>query len=306
MPWLPLPPDLTPVAVPSPQAVPVPPGTPRCAQPDLQGAFTGSNGATGHVEVGFAFASRGVRACYVEGTPAVVLLDAAGLDLGFKNRAPYFPDEVSGRALVEPGPPPSPYTALKYGQAGLTIDWVSQPEACPLGEAASHVGSVRIQIADVGPFTFRLPAEPVGYACQGVGVGDLADPPIEASPPAQAPLPDVTIEAPATVKAGTTLNYVVMLSDSTRQPTNLPADCPNYEEELFPVIASGSPPLGGKHIYQLNCKAAGGLAPGKPMAFAMVIPVPADAARGDYTLVFDLGRSNELTKLAAKAVVTVV
>src|SRR5258708_17668711 len=62
VPWLPLPPDLTPPPQPSPQPVPAPTGTPMCSAADLEGAVIGSNGAGGHVLTPFAFASRGQEA----------------------------------------------------------------------------------------------------------------------------------------------------------------------------------------------------------------------------------------------------
>jgi hypothetical protein len=289
----------------SPQAVPVPPGTPICAASNLEGAFTGRNGAGGHVLISFAFTVRGTQACKVDGTPAVALLDSAGRDLGFKDRVLFASDELSGPALVEPGPVPAEGEGLKFGQAGLTIDWVSQPEACPPGEPASNISAVRIQIANVGAFTYRLPQVPVAYACQGVGVGALAEPPVEVQGPPEPPVPDPAIIAPTKVKAGAQLQYVVTLTNPTKLPIDLRLHCPNYEEELFADIVHGSPPLGGKHFYALNCKAAAELQPGKPRSFAMVLQVPADATPGNYTLIFNIGISNAMIRLGRTAIVQI-
>jgi hypothetical protein len=305
VPWLPLAADLTPLPVSSPQAAPVPMGTPACTLAQLEPAFVGSNGAGGHVLTSFGFATRGVNACRLDGTPTITLLDASGHDLAFKNRAPFFPNEVSGPALVDPGPMPTFGTGFKDGQARLTIDWISQPEACQ-GETAAMVAKVRIAISGVGTLTIRIPDEPAGYRCQGVGVGALADPPIEDNSPPEPPAPDPSIAAPSKVKAGDQLRFVVTLSNPTKLPIDLRAHCPNYEEELFFDIQAGSPPLGGKHFYGLNCEAAGILMPGKPMAFAMVLQVPADATRGTYTLVFNIGSSNAMTKFATQATVAIV
>jgi Protein of unknown function (DUF4232) len=304
VPWLPLAADLTPLSVPSPQAVPVPAGTPACTLAELESAFVGSNGAGGHVLTSFEFATRGSTACQLDGTPNITLLDASGHELGFKNRAPFFPDEVSGPALVEPGAAPAPYEGFKYGQVGLTIDWISQPEFCP-GDGGVKVAKVRIGIAGVGTLTIGIPDEPAGYRCQGVGVGALADPPIQDNAPPEPPAPDASIAAPSKVKAGDQLRFVVTLSNSTKLPIDLRTHCPNYEEELFFNIQAGSPPLGGKHFYRLNCEAAGILMPGKPMAFAMILQVPADATRGIYTLVFNIGSSNAMTKFATQATVAI-
>jgi len=304
VPWLPLAADLTPIPVASPQAVPVPPGTPVCTLADLDGAFIGRNGAGGHALASFAFSGRRSQACQVEGTPSVALLDAAGRDLGFKDRAPFFTDELSGPALVQPGPAPSEGEGLKYGQAGFTIDWVSQPEACP-GEAGSQIGIVRVGMANVGTFIFHLPLVPIAYACQGVGVGALAGPPIQVESP-EPPVLDPAIAAPTKVKAGEQLKYLVSLTNPTKLPLDLRRSCPNYEEELFADTVHGSPPLGGKHFYALNCKAAGMLEPGKPMSFAMVLQVPADAAPGSYTLIFKIGISNAMTLRSTTAIVQIV
>src|SRR5690349_18250730 len=68
IPWKALPADLTPMPEPSPQAWPVPPGTPACTAGDLAGVAIGSQGATGHVIASFAFAGTGKADCFVDGT----------------------------------------------------------------------------------------------------------------------------------------------------------------------------------------------------------------------------------------------
>jgi hypothetical protein len=144
VPWLPLPPELTPLPEASPQPVPVPTGTPICSAADLEAAVIGSNGAGGRVLTVFAFASRGQVACELGGTPSVTLFDASGRRLPFSDQAPFFPNRVSGPALVDPGPVPVLGNGLKIGEAGLTIDWDSQPEACPQAVPASSIARARI------------------------------------------------------------------------------------------------------------------------------------------------------------------
>jgi hypothetical protein len=301
VPWLPLPPDLTPLPESSPQPGPVPIGTPMCTAPDLEVAVIGSNGAGGHVLTTFAFASGGQVACELDGTPSVALFDASGRQLPFSDRAPFFPNQVSGPALVEPGPTPVRGEGLKYGQAGLTIDWDSQPEPCPQS-APAVVAQARVSTANGVTLVIDLSGEPAGYACEGVGVGNFADLPVpgQSSPVAPAPLP--TIVAPAHAKAGSLLRYTVSLLNETKLSLDLRKQCFNYEEELFADIVLGTPPLGGKHLYRLNCAAAGALAPATPKAFAMVLDVPADAAVGTYSLVFNIGSGNAMTRFAQTAV----
>ena len=162
---------------------------------------------------------------------------------------------------------PDPNTALKYGQAAVTIDWVSQPEQC------SGSAGVQVAVARITPperrrslaATFAL--EPRAYICRGLGIGAFEGPfPVVELQPAP-PLPTITVRASSSVRAGQVLRYQVTLTNDAKQPMDLRATCPNYEEELFQSIAKGTPPLGGKHFYQLNCKPAGTIKPNASLTF---------------------------------------
>lgn len=303
IPWLPLPANFSSSPEPSPQPIPVPDGTRGCTTQQLQGAVIGRNGATGRIYVGFAFSALGESACYLRGTPFVTLLDGAGQRLPFQQRAqdpPVQPVPV----LVEPGPLPVPGAELKRGEAGLDIDWDTQPEACPKDKEVL-VASALITVPGGGALAVKVPEEPGAYPCQGLGVSPFVTAylPAEATPPP--PLPAIGVKAPAEARVGQTLQYYVTLTDDTNGPMNLVAMCPNYEEELFADIVNGSPPLGGKHFYQLNCKPAGNLAPGQSVTFEMLLPVPGDATPGAYTLIFNLGYTNAMTKFAQEATVKI-
>lgn len=93
------------------------------------------------------------------------------------------------------------------------------------------------------------------------------------------------------------------MTNDHQQALDLSALCPTYEEELFADIEKGSPPLGGKHIYALNCGPAGSIPAGASVTFQMVFLVPANAAPGKYTLVFMLGYWNAMTSFS-QAIVT--
>ena len=103
------------------------------------------------------------------------------------------------------------------------------------------------------------------------------------------------MQAPGTGRVGQALPYFVTLTNDRTQPTDFTSICPNYEEELFADIKHGSPPLGGKHIYALNCGLASSIQPGASVTFQMVFLVPLDAAPGTYTLTFGLGYWNAMT-----------
>jgi hypothetical protein len=116
------------------------------------------------------------------------------------------------------------------------------------------------------------------------------------------PLPAISLELPHSVRAGRSLEYLMTLTESRGQPLDLVALCPTFEEEVFADIVHGSPALGGKHIYSLNCAPAGTLKPGARVTFRLVLKVPADATPGTYTFVFGLGYWNAMTRVLQTSV----
>jgi hypothetical protein len=295
VPWLPLAPNVTP---PSPEVVSpsVPPGTPACQAADLMAAVIGENGAGGHFFTYFAFGGVGPGSCFLDGTPSVGLVDSTGLNIPFSQRPSFMPPVQSGPAVVDPGPAPAPKTAVKFGEAGLTFDWVTQPEACP-GTQPVIPSEAVIGIPAGGILTIAIPQGPSAYMCQGLGVSTFEGPnvPVQASPPPA--LPAIQLEIPHSARIGQELDYRLTLVESRGQPLDLIALCPTYEEELFADIVHGSPPLGGKHIYSLNCKPVGTLKPGASVTFQIVYKVPADAAPGEYTFMFGLGYWNAISSV---------
>jgi uncharacterized protein DUF4232 len=301
IPWLALPAS-SPPPEPTPHAIPVPPGTPACIAGQLTGAVVGSGGATGHIITLIAFTGSGQTACFLDGTPSVTLLDAAGRTLAFQARPPYAPSTPIGPALVEPGPPPQPYAGPQPGQAYMTIDWDSQPEPCP-GESEVVPAEARIAIPAGGTLSIPIPSEPGGYVCQGLGVGKFHGPQAPAPPaPTPPPMPSVSLRAPATAQAGKPYRYLVTLRNDSTQSIDLRAVCPNYEEALFSDSASAA----GKGFYRLNCGPAGTITPAQSVTFEIVLDVFAGAQPGPYTLEFGLMRWDIIQKDGATAPVTVV
>jgi hypothetical protein len=301
IPWVPLAPNLTP---PSPSTGPaqIPANTPPCQANEVQDAVIGSNGATGHILTSFGFAGTGPGDCYLDGTPSVGLGDSGGHSIPFTQKGPFMPPLQPGRTLVEPGPAPAPHTALKTGQASLTIDWISQPEACTPPQPVVPAEAL-IAIPGGGVLVVAIPTEPAAYLCDGLGVGPFEGPyaPVQEPTP---PQPAISMHVPDGVRAGHDLDYQVTLSNDMNQSIDFTTLCPTYEEEMFADLVNGSPPLGAKHIYSLNCGPVGLLKPRAAVTFQMVFKVPADAAPGKYTLVFMLGYWNAMTS-SAKAPVMI-
>ena len=267
---------------------PIPLNTPACQATDLKGAVILKSIDTGHLFVTFGFA--GVGECYLDGTPSVGLLDSSGQPISIRQRTVFYPPAQPGRTLVEAGPLPTFNTALQHGEAGVKIDWSTLPVSCPDAKPV-----VPVSIPAGGVMSMPIPPGPGAYLCEGLGVGAFEGPyvPVQPSPPP--PLPAISMSVPSTGRVGVALPYLVTLTNDHPQPLDLIALCPTYEEELFADIAKGSPPLGGKHIYALNCGPVGSIPAGASVTFQMVFLVPADAAPGTYTLVFMLGYWNAMS-----------
>ncbi len=295
IPWSPLTPNLTPPS-PTMGPAPLPPGTPPCQAADLSGVVIAQNGAGGHIFIGIRLAGVSGGVCFLDGTPAVGLLDSSGHAIAFRQLPPFGPTPQPGPALIEPGPAPTPGLGLKVGQADLTIDWVTQPEACPSGFQPVVPAKAQIAIPAGGILTVAIPTQPAAYLCSGLGVGSFEGPyvPIQPSPPP--PLPAISMSVPSTGRVGAALPYRVTLTNDHPQALDLSALCPTYEEELIPGDPQkGGLPLGGKHLYALNCGPVGLIPPGGAVTFQMVFLVPADAAAGKYTLFFGLGYWNAIS-----------
>jgi hypothetical protein len=302
IPWTPLTPNLTPPSPPLGPA-PLPPGTPPCQATDLTGVVIAQNGAGGHIFIGIRFAGVNGGPCYLEGTPAVGLVDSSGHAVAFRQLPPFGAPPQPGPALIEPGPAPAPGLGLKVGEADLTIDWVTQPEACPPGFQAVVPANALIGIPGGGILTVSVPPEPAAYLCSGLGVGSFEGPyvPIQPSPPP--PLPAISMQVPGSGRVGVALPYLVTLTNDHPQALNLISLCPTYEEELIAGdLAKGGLPLGGKHIYALNCGPVGSIAAGASVTFQMVFLVPSDAAPGQYTLFFGLGYWNGISSYSQATV----
>jgi hypothetical protein len=119
--------------------------------------------------------------------------------------------------------------------------------------------------------------------------------PARATPPP--PLPEFSLELPLHAQVGQPLEFRLTLTEGRSQPLDLVALCPTFEEELFADISTGTRPLGGKHVYSLNCKPVGTLKPGAQVTFNIVFKVPTDAAPGTYTFMFGLGYWNAISRV---------
>jgi hypothetical protein len=241
-------------------------------------------------------------ACYLDGTPSVGLVDSTGQPIAFRQRSLFGVTPQPGPALIEPGPAPSPGLGLKLGQADLTLDWVTQPELCP-GAQQVVPAQALVAIPAGGIFTVAFPRAPAAAICSGLGVGGFEGPYVPVQPGPPPPLPALSMSVPSTGRVGVAFPYRVTLTNDRPQALDLSALCPTYEEELIAGdLQKGGPPLGGKHLYALNCGLVGLIPPGGAVTFQMVFLVPPDAAPGKYTLVFGLGYWNAISSYSQATV----
>jgi len=303
VPWLPLPAQLAATGAPSPTPSPLPAGTQPCTTSQLQIVAWATNGAGGHAFRSFGLSGRGPNVCYLNGSPAVELFDMHGRLLPFKPRPLFGGTLLSGPVLIEPGPVPDPASDLKSGQASLTVDWVTQGEACSDSSASVQLASARITLPGGGDaLSAALSGDPGAYVCGGLGIGAFEGPPPTMQEIPTLPLPGVTMRVPSSVRAGEPLVYAVTLTNPTGLPMDLATNCPNYGEQLFPNDSIGNPPGAIKPMFQLNCKPAGTIQPSKSLTFEMRLAVPTDEAPGSYTLYFALGYWNAMTTPAGAPV----
>lgn len=87
------------------------------------------------------------------------------------------------------------------------------------------------------------------------------------------------LQLPETIKAGSTLHYVVTLENQTKDNVSL-APCPVYQEEIF--VPPGSAQKISRTL-QLNCSSTHSIRPHSQVSFEMVITVPSQAGRAKFS-----------------------
>lgn len=244
---------------------------------------------------GVAFADQSAAACVLEGVPDVQLLDTTGRPIPMQSSIDSLGTGPQVPALLQPGLPIPVEGQPKYGQGFVEFSWPSRSDQPDCTNVAVQAGSVRVVLpGGRGAFTLLMDPSRDVYPCAGpLGVSpfyNLAPPPPPETPP---PGLSATLAVPTSVQVGSPLRYLVTLTNPAPTPVDLAANCVNYEEELFfGSIEAGNAPLGGKHVFALNCGPAGTLAPGGHATFEMLLPVPADAAAGTYELIWAFGVGN--------------
>jgi hypothetical protein len=258
---LPAPPPYDPNPLPT---TPPPVGAPACTARQLVGRSLGYPGIS--QDDGDVVSLRNIsgRTCLLTGAVHAVLYGHGAPDLTVSSHGSQHMPETASFDM-----PPGQSTEVWFFATG---DCGSGP---PTGIKAIPITSARIRIpgdGDVLVSSLRMPREcgtPTVEAFQQAL-------PLKTYPPSPLQGAKAFIEAPATVRAGEAINYVVTLANLTRQPITM-TPCPGFEQWLN----VGTP---GKDVYGLNCAGHRLLAAGQRLRFQMRLAIPADAPSGPAQL----------------------
>lgn len=291
--WAPLPdggiyPTAPPGPAPTPR-IPVPPGTPACRASQLEGEGYLGQGFTGEVSTRqLVLRNRGGSPCVLEGLPGLSVMDASGRVLaqgfGSEKSSAYLPSEPAAMVLMEPGTPTLPRSGGfgprdVNGQAGVPVLWIDcrRPQAAQLAVALPAAGGrLVIPFPVSASWSAACPASNANVLDSGPFIGSGGGP---LPSPAYIPVA-ITLDAPASVRRGSTLVYYITLTNTGLVDYRLDP-CPDYHEFVGrkEVFAS----------YQLNCAPVERIGPGTSVRFQMQLAIPASIQAGATDLTWTLG-----------------
>jgi hypothetical protein len=255
------------------------PATVVCRSADLVLLSAETEGALGTLDVEVRVRNVGASRCTVTGRPTLIRSDAKTIPAGTNMMMPLEPNSTP--ATVDPGE-----------EARIRIETYG---GCLDGRRETVYSGVKLRMPDGGQFALH---DPVNITC-GINVGEW----YRALPAGTTAEPfdglKVSIQAPARVAAGTTLEYIVTLANPTGNDIVLDP-CPDYSFTLtVPKKAGG--------FRQLNCAVPVIPAHGS-VRFAMQLAVPPDNGfTGSATLSWALGFDGSPDQAPAASVpITVV
>ena len=287
VPWLDQPVDPAsayPVPTTTTTSLPPAPPAPPCRSSALTQQGT-PNGAAGTAYLDLVFTNVSQAGCRLAGTPRLLFFDSTG-------RAVPVPYNQLSNDPATSWSATSPVYLGPGGRADLTI--LASDIFCRSATAFASTALV-LPVGDRISLGTTVAGGP-GGGCQplppgqaGVSVGPFSpDRPLVAPAPPPSPfvLLTATIEAPASIAAGQTLDYFVTLTNPTAEPISLSSQCPAYTESLATTAAL--PNVWVHPTYRLNCGPVPSMAPGQSTRFAMRLAVPANIETGSGTLFWEL------------------
>ena len=180
---------------------------------------------------------------------------------------------LSNGPLVGPAPP----IILKPGIAKIYgILSAAFCDAVGLVQPFRHYSSVEMTlpagILDLSKLVLRLCSDKVFSGFQQSG----------SAPPAPGTVASLNakLEIPRTVKAGTTLDYRVVLENQSKETVDL-NPCPVYKELIY--VVNGAKGKTNSQVLQLNCSTVHSIKPHQKVTYQMVIQVPSETGLAKFS-----------------------
>ena len=245
---------------PSPSLPPT--DAPACGSPEVRASAGQAGAGLGNTNLPVALVNISTSACSLTGYPTLVGVDAKGAH----HRIPV----EQGSYFGDPGPPAN----LDPGGTGAVN--ISGADACDAALIHQRIYPTLL-VGLPGGGAAAVDGRQFDTIC-GVSVSAFGVPSLAAQLSDVPPLPlTAAISAPASVAAGTTLTFVVTLTNPTGVAFAL-SPCPSYEE--FVGSGSSGPWVATIRDYVLNCDAARAIPARGSLRFAMELTLPADQPPG--------------------------
>jgi hypothetical protein len=253
---------------PPPQASPPPYPTSaaRCLATQLR-ASAGPHGAAASNQLDGVTLTNVGPACLLEGRPVVTGLNASGQRVTLSPRpGTYFgPLQPADIAQGDHG-------YIYFGTADVCESAAEQPRT-------TEYRALAFDLPSGGRLSSQLTLSVgnCGLTMDDMGLPTPASPQTSPQPGTLGTL-NAHVDLPATVRAGDTLRYTVVLYNPTATAVSL-SNCPSYTEILgYPNNRSLRRGTGA--VFMLNCDQVKAIPPGANVVYAMELKVPADAATG--------------------------
>lgn len=279
-------------------------GTVRaCAAADLHAVAGRGGAATGGLIFNLIYlANHSGTDCVLNGTPQIMLKTRSGVPLSLPQKdmpAPELPSPAIPALMSAHSPDPQLYSQNNgFGEASLMFAlW-----DCPANPSLN----VLTIVLPRGGGLISLPANDIalsgGGECEGGNVVQRVEvSPFNGTEPQptwieNSPL-SVTVNLPHHIRAGQSLHYQVVLTNTSAAPFRF-YDCPSYTEDASR--------LGRKNLanYQLNCSSVGWFEPNESITFDMVIDIPANTPSGTSGVQWEMRSAYGVADGSAELTVT--
>lgn len=244
---------------PPPRPVPYPASAAPCRRTQLRVTDGGGGAATGNVLQRFRFSNTGHATCLLRGFPTITGLAPSGQRvLLHARRSPGIFFGTLVPAVIAPG-------------RHVYLDLGGEDVTCSLTRPVVYRDlAFRIPGGGTLPSHARLRRLCSGWDMSRFGLPRRTAATIPPRPGSLGTL-RVSIQAPSSARAGTTLRYLVTLSNPTGTPVRL-APCPSYTEAIYDAPAR---PNVRSASFFLNCDTVHTIPPGRRVRYHMRIAVPA-------------------------------